>query len=211
MSSAKGEHRSKPSRSNSSSLKSSLTASSSSGFSSSADRSSAVARQSRQQTAALIIYRPSFRDYRFVIPTITLTRPEDEEDYCTQSPFPESVYLSPGYASPSNYRHLGVPSTPSGAFSRVSRKSWPHPSGPWLRGPAYSKSPPSAGTRLTSGAILGWTQVLPTPWAYPKARLSASAFNLSRPLPPLRVPTEEDLARLRWEHAHRGSSKGRKI
>ncbi|KAH9816731.1 hypothetical protein DFH28DRAFT_1094684 [Melampsora americana] len=97
--------------------------------------------------------------YTFAIPCITVTLPDDEDSYYTQSPFPASLFVITESENDQLQNHLQVPILPNNNTPR-SRYQWPHPAGPWLRPSTKTHiSLSERGSRLGNGKIVGWNDI----------------------------------------------------
>lgn len=115
-----------------------------------------------------------------ILPMIILTPSDDEDDYCTLSPFTFNLFCPYTPDSIAQTRHLRVPITPSFKLGEtpLKRRQYPHPAGPWLRPPNISglrvsspKNPLSKrtnqsqfimkwkdGCRSAEGTVVGWEE-----------------------------------------------------
>ncbi|KAA1097423.1 hypothetical protein PGT21_006304 [Puccinia graminis f. sp. tritici] len=112
------------------------------------------------------------------LPMIVLTPPDDEDDYCTVSPFILELFCPYTTDSVVHHQNLRVPTAPTskGIESNSKRRKYPHPAGPWLRpqhtanlrtcGRSAVSSSPLTNKRLTwrwedgcrtaQGTVVGW-------------------------------------------------------
>ncbi|OAV97088.1 hypothetical protein PTTG_05787 [Puccinia triticina 1-1 BBBD Race 1] len=112
-----------------------------------------------------------------LLPTIVLTPPDDEDDYCTVSPFILELFC-PYTTDSVVHQNLQVPTAPKskGIEANSKRRKYPHPAGPWLRphhtadlrvsGKSAVSSSPLANQKLTwrwedgcrtaQGIVVGW-------------------------------------------------------
>ncbi|KNE89975.1 hypothetical protein PSTG_16559 [Puccinia striiformis f. sp. tritici PST-78] len=112
------------------------------------------------------------------LPMIVLTPPDDEDDYCTVSPFIVELFCPFTTDSVVHIQNLRVPTAPTFKSTEANsiRRKYPHPAGPWLRphhtadlrvsGRSTVSSSPLAlkrsswrwkdGCRTPQGTVLGW-------------------------------------------------------
>ncbi|KAG0143502.1 hypothetical protein CROQUDRAFT_672902 [Cronartium quercuum f. sp. fusiforme G11] len=159
-----------------------------------------------QAPATHILYQPSVtKPSRFsrtlkiknysLLPTVTLTPPDDEADYFTESPFPITLYSPYDAITARDYGRLRVPMAPLGALSAAERKRWPHPAGPWLRSTINPETPLLPGIRFRNGVVLGSARIRRRVISGSNVNQNAFVNFRPRPFPPLRIPNEKDRTR----------------
>ncbi|KNZ56692.1 hypothetical protein VP01_2341g4 [Puccinia sorghi] len=119
------------------------------------------------------------------LPMIVLTPPDDEDDYCTVSPFILDLFCPYTLESVAHCQNLRVPTAPTskGVEATSQRRKFPHPAGPWLRPqhtlhlrqrinrrhlahstPLANKRPTwrwNDGCRTAQGNVVGWEDTVP--------------------------------------------------